>query len=564
MEHADGLGRLTGKPAGILLIILGAAGILRLFELGAGPLSPAEAAEAWAALGGEAAGASSALVLGINRALFWVFGAGDAVARLLPALIGIALPLVAWLLVPIIGRRGALVSAALLALSPSLVLFSRTVSGVMPGLAAALVWLVALWRYRDEGGGRWLVIGGIALGAGLAAGPAFITTALLILAASWAAHPAGFADLWRPLAAWRVWGIALAAALLGSTTLFAYPDGLGAVAGGLEAWIGGFGIGSWSRPLGLLAGYEPAALAFGLLGLIGAVRRGDRAQRTLVYWALGALLLGLFRADQPDAALAALLPLALLAGSFCDRVLGSVVAQPAERPGLLAGVAAILILGTHIAVSLGQFAYRDSSNAANANVHLLLVGIAVILIAGVVALIWTYSSRLAGQSLLLAWVVLLAFYGWGKSWELGHTHRNDPRQPWLAEGTTLGTLSLVEELRAASQRATGATHDLSLTVAVEGPVLRWYLRDFAQVAWVDALRPDDISQAVITPAEGEQPLLGDSYLGSDFPLREKPAEPSVQTVGGSLRWLLHRQAPFPRHTDWVVLWLRQDVVLLGN
>jgi hypothetical protein len=562
MENAERSGRVTRKTVGTLLVILGAAALLRLFELGVGPLSPAEAAEAWAAVSGDVAGASG-LVLGINRALFWVFGAGDTMARLAPALIGITVPLVAWLLAPAIGRRGALVSAALFALSPSLVFFSRTVAGVMPGMAAALLWLVAMWRYRSEGGQRWLVVSGIALGAGLAAGPAYITTALLMLGASWAAHPAGFGELWRPLVGWRVWGIALGTALLGSTTLLAYPDGLAAIAGSLEAWIGGFAIGSWLRPMGLLAVYEPVVLVLGLLGLIDSLRRDDRSLRMLGYWLVGACLLGLFRAEQPDAALSALLPLALLAGSFCDRVLGSIAESPADRPALLGGIAVTMVLGTHMAISLGQYAYRDSINAANANVHLLLVGIAAILTAGVVALIWTYSSRLAGQSLLLAWVILLAFYGWGKSWELGNTHRNDPRQLWVSEGTALGARSLVEELRVASQRATGATHDMSLTVAVEGPVLRWYLQGFS-VAWVDGLRPDEISQAVITAAQDEQPLLGDTYLGSAFALREERAEPMVQTFGESLGWHLHREAPSLRYTDRVVLWLRQDVVLLGN
>ena len=190
MEYADKLGRPVRVTAGLLLVIMVAAGILRLFELGASPLSPSEAAEAWAALEGEPASASG-LIFGINRALFWLFGADDAIARLVPALIGTALPLAAWLLAPVIGRRGALASAVLLALSPSLVFFSRSVSGVMPGLAAALLWLVALWRYRDEPSDRWLALSGIALGAGLAAGPTFITTALLILAACWAAHRPG-------------------------------------------------------------------------------------------------------------------------------------------------------------------------------------------------------------------------------------------------------------------------------------------------------------------------------------------------------------------------------------
>jgi uncharacterized protein (TIGR03663 family) len=562
MEHADELGRPTRTTGWLLLIILIAAGILRLLGLGANPLSPSEAAEAWAAIGGGSA--TSGLVLGVNRILFWLLGAGDATARLLPALIGTALPFVAWLLAPVIGRRGALASAALLALSPSLVFFSRSVSGAMPGLTAAFLLLVALWRYRDESTERWLAVGGVALGVGLAAGAAFITTVLLILAASWAARPAEFRDLWRPLAGWRPWALAAAVALLTSTSFFAYPDGVGAIAAGLEAWIGGFAVGSWLRPIGLLVSYELAILVIGVAGLIYGLQQGDSDHRMLAYWTLGALLLGLFRAGQPDAVLSALLPLGLLAGVLLDSTLRAVAEHPAERPALLAGIVVIGILGAHIVVSLGQFAFRDTTNAANANVYLLLVGIAIILIAGVVALIWTYNGRLAGQSLLLAWVAIFGFFSWGKSWEVGHTHQNDPRQLWVGEGSSAGVRAMVDMLELTSQRATGMTHDISLTVAADSPLLRWYLRDFGRVSWVDALRPDDVTQVVITPAEDDQPLLGDSYLGTDYSLLEKPPETTIRTPGGSLRWLLHRQGPTPQHAGRVVVWLRQDVAMIGR
>jgi predicted membrane-bound mannosyltransferase len=502
-------------------------------------------------------------VLGINRALFWILGPGDATARLLPAVIGTVLPLAAWLLLPILGRRGALAAAALLAVSPSLVLLSRTVSGAIPGLAAAFLWWVAAWRYRHEGVDRWLIVSGVGLGLGIASGATFITMSLLILGASWAANRAGFLSLWHMYSRWRPWAVALAVALLVSTSVLAYPDGVGAVAGGLGAWIAGFDLG-W-QPLGLLAVYELAALALGLLGLLDALRRGEWVQRMLAYWALGGVLLGFFRAGQPDAVLCVLLPLCLLAGIALNRLLVSVSEHPRDRSALLAGTAVITILGIHIWVSLGQYAYQDAINSANANVFLLLVGIALILIAGVVALIWTYNERVARQSLLLGWLLVFGFYGLGKAWEVGHTHQNDPRQLWVGEGTAPSVRTLTDVLEVASQRATGTEHDISLTVATDTPVLRWYLRDFARVSWVDALRPDYVTQAVITLAEEDQPLLGDSYLGTDFPMREEePAAPSIRSVGRSLRWLFHRQGPTPQLAGHIVLWLREDVALVGR
>ncbi len=559
------------------VVLLGAA--LRLTELDLAPLSRSEVITALAALTGsfDHGAVAGGLLVGLNRALFGLAGASDATARLLPAVVGAALPLVMLLWTPLLGRRGALLAAGMLAISPSLVFQSRQVSDLMPGVLAALLLFGALLQQRDRGDSHhpaMAVMAGLALGCGVAAGPAFFSLTATLAIATVVFRPAELAGVWASLWNRRTIPVALAAAILTSTAFLLFPAGVGAVGDGLAGWAAGFG--SPFRGLGQLATillvYEPLALLLGLAGLVWALWRGGPHARWLAVWgALGAGL-ALLRPGQPDAPLLVGLPLGLLAAAYglemgLREVLDGELSGGLGRSTLMAATAALAILGAHIWVSLGQYARFALSNSERSSASLLLAGVSAVLVAGVIALLWTYSHKLATRSLLLAALLIGTFYSWGRAWEVGHTHAADPREAWVTEGTAPGARILVKSLTAASLRSAGSAHALPVTVqrSDADPWLRWYLRDF-EVTWVDALQPAIISQAVITPIEQLDPLLGDSYVGMDLALvMRPPAKPAEsQPISATLRWLLLRDGPPPEMGGQVVLWLRQDVALFGD
>ena len=171
------------------------------------------------------------------------------------------------------------------------------------------------------------------------------------------------------------------------------------------------------------------------------------------------------------------------------------------------------------------------------------------------------------RSLAMALLVLLSVFSWGKAWELGQTHQSDPRQLWVREATAPGARILVETLETSSERNTRDSHTLPLTVQSGDPLLRWYLRDFTKVTWVDALQPAVISEAVIAPVEQAEPLLGDNYMGMDLDLRLTSPVITDRSVAAGLRWLLLRNpaaggSPIP--SSRVVLWIRQDLTLSSD
>ncbi len=301
--------------AGALAVAFG----LRFVSLGAAPLNPLEAAQAWpawlAATGTQVPNApapTSALFYALQSTLFFLTGGGseaggDVLARLLPALLGTALVLLPWWWRSWLGRGAALTAAFLLALDPWLVALSRTSDPAALTIGLGLLALTALWQWQAcphvgvratpesmhadarEGAqasspAGWERTLAVSLGLLLVSGP-LTWSWLPVLALFWwyctrtpARGRAGYAGVRRSTWVWFA-----AALLLGASGFLAWPGAFGAVGSSLSAWIGqwrgdsGLGIG-W--PFVRLAVDQPLLLVFGPLGLILLAVTGLSLRRT--------------------------------------------------------------------------------------------------------------------------------------------------------------------------------------------------------------------------------------------------------------------------------------------
>jgi hypothetical protein len=193
--------RITIEHALYLLAFLLALG-LRLYGLGAAPLSDPEAS--WALQALEVAGGRAPLVIGpqpgyvlLTGLFFWLAGASSFAARLLPALSGALLVWLPYLLrsqspathagaerepvgtVGAVGRLAALIAAFGLAFDPGLVALSRQAGSVMPAVSLGLLALFLAWSRRP-------VLAGVCGGLALLMGPAALYGAVVFVLA-WAA-----------------------------------------------------------------------------------------------------------------------------------------------------------------------------------------------------------------------------------------------------------------------------------------------------------------------------------------------------------------------------------------
>src|SRR5437016_1145919 len=181
-QHDSDSGFVLPRPSLetiLWIVVIASAVLVRLASLTNNPFSAAEAQRAYAAW--QFADGQSSRVDGglwgpfpflINGLFFFLFGARDGIARLGPALAGIAIVPVCWWLRPHLGRWGALGTAAMLALSPTFVYGSRQVTG-MPWVAlAALGLFICLLRLAEERApAATLVVGGIAVAVLIGSGP---------------------------------------------------------------------------------------------------------------------------------------------------------------------------------------------------------------------------------------------------------------------------------------------------------------------------------------------------------------------------------------------------------
>ena len=93
--------------------------------------------------------------------LYRIFGDGDAVARVLPALFGTALVGLPMLFRSYLGRIGALATSLLLVFSPTMLYFSRFARNDIYVAVWTLALVAFMWRYMDSRKPRYLVFAAI-------------------------------------------------------------------------------------------------------------------------------------------------------------------------------------------------------------------------------------------------------------------------------------------------------------------------------------------------------------------------------------------------------------------
>jgi len=91
--------------------------------------------------------------------VYALFGASDATARLAPALLGVVLVGLPYLLRRWLGRRGALFSGFMLLISPVTLFYSRYIRHDLPVLVWTLLMVIALFQFMATRDRRWFQVG---------------------------------------------------------------------------------------------------------------------------------------------------------------------------------------------------------------------------------------------------------------------------------------------------------------------------------------------------------------------------------------------------------------------
>lgn len=179
---------------------------------------------------------------GLTGWLFFLFGPGNFLGRVVPALVGASLVLLPWLWKEQLGQKTALILSIALALDPTYLLFSRAIHGGIFAIAG-LAWVITLLKKNRPG------LAGVSLAFAFLSGPSFwsflLILGLTLLVLRLIKHETAkelFAYKFdRPKTAW----VSLAAGFAVSTFLILTsflldPSGLGGAASGLIAFVRNF------------------------------------------------------------------------------------------------------------------------------------------------------------------------------------------------------------------------------------------------------------------------------------------------------------------------------------
>lgn len=551
---------------------------LRLSDLGAAPLNDPEARAALSVfqfLRGAAGPVANPVYFFFTAFSFLILPAGDAAARLAPALAGAGLTLLPWFFRRLVGRARALAAGGVLAVSSTVWAAAHSADGALLTLALFGLALGLLNRHRETGGAAALWAGVVLLGMAAAGGAPFITLLLLIgvITGLVARSSLWEAVDWEPARARLAQdglGLLIAFGLsLGLTATFGltHRAGLAALGESLAGWFTSFAA-TTGRSVFLipvwLGVYEPLILVFGGIGAVRAFLREDHAGQILAALAGLGLLFGLLNSGRSACdALWVVWPLAVLAGGLLADSLQAVFALPERWPTLtLLGL--LLALSVFAGLNLTRFIDQAAVNATRwppefSQAPNLWLALLTVVVAGLVTFLfsatWSQRAGLTGLTLSAGLFLLAATLSAG--WGVTQLRAAEPTELWWPRPAARDVRRLVQTLTAVSNFSTGQDH--SIEVVAQAPAdgaLAWALRDFSKARFVDQLDATIAAPVVIAPVSLENPTLGSAYVGQAFTLT-RLWRPDNLFANEQVIWLAARRAP--TENENIVLWVRQDV-----
>lgn len=558
-------------------LILLASALTRLLELGRIPLSPGEAGKALAVWNtwqssSEVLLTGSPAYYNLTVLLSQLLGFSDSAMRFVPAVFGVAAVLLPWWLRSYSGRIGALTASLLMAVSPLLVITSRTAGGLSIAYFAGLLLLVSWLNYQDTGRPKWMILTAVSLALGLTGAPLFYSF-LLTLTLAWLGQstfgPALFTDELgnrRPLVKPDrqtirqsiLFGglifLALGAALLLNI------GGIGAAAQNIAGWIAEFASplanGDWLATILDFVRYEFIVLILGGTAVIWATWRGLPYPMFLIYWLVAAILLAFFQRGYHVNALVLAMPGILLVGVFVDDVMK---VRTGFQKWAIAGL--FILIGGVVIVNLGRYTRLLSSDqpldVQARYYHLLAILLALVILILALTISWSWHRKSVGQGVVIGLLVLLIGFSWSTSLWLAREAANDSRERWVDVATDDDMRLLAQVIQQVSWQVRGSPDGLEIVSSIDNPALRWYLRDMTDLNIGSVLPPSTDSSALISGFERDSQLSSE-YIGIDFGFLRPDTEHTLSS-GQLLSWWLFHDSPIPISEQRLIFWLRSDL-----
>ena len=504
-----------------------------------------------------------------------LFGLKTYALRLVPVIFGVG---TVWLLLCLrryVGVVGALVAAALVAVSPASVFYSRYFIHETMFVFCALGAVVALVYFFDTGRAQYLMLAAAALALHTATKEtAFITVGVLVLAtlvawwwtdimrgranplaarSSYGPRREGLRETLTRLGGWGrvetllVFAVAvfLVVNVLFYSSFFRNGKGVSDAFRALQVWTD-TGTGKevhgpahqhpWYTYLKWLFQEESPLLLLGAVGSALALWSGRN--RFAVFagaWAFGTLAAySLVPYKTPWLVLNFTVPMAIAAGyaveELVERLSWTETTDERRAPAVILGAA-------FIALAAGVWKLTSTPEGGLLNGDR---GLVIALVAGALVVAWCVWAlqymRTQRSDRLTRWApaLVLAALGLGVSayqtWKLNFREYDNDRYPYVYAHTRRQFLDLMREVEATVKRA-GTGHQTRIAVTAPGTSadsywpLPWYLNDYETVGYYTT-PPTDVGQIPVVIGNATQDAqlrttLGATHrkIGATYPLR---------------------------------------------
>lgn len=547
---------------------------LRLTQLGAMPLTDAEAAPALQALriaqGSSPALAPHPFYILSTAILFFLYGGGtDFLARLIPALIGSFLVFAPLLFdEKRLRPRPGLILAFFIALDPGLTALSRQAASPIFAIAFLIFAVSFFYKEKHSLAGSFAALfllsghsiwpGLLGLGITWAIFQAFNSrrnsqsstddlepSTSNLQPSTFILHPSSFIPF-------------LITFLAAGTLFFIAPRGLSAAFNSIPAYIN-----SWLTPSNVpqtrvffsLLVYQPLAFLLALIAIVRGWVNGGRRIIFLSIWLFVSLLLVIFLPSRQVADLAwTIIPLLVLASMELARNINIYPEERSEAAGVV-----------FLTVFIWVFAWLDFSSMVwfptNSREYVirfwLLIGSLFLLVLSLILVAAGWSIRTARVGGVWGLALALGVLGFGGA--LGSAGLRGMGHPELWWSPSIPMQAHLLEASVSEISELGMGDDTALPVVIVGvdsPALEWTLREH-QVQVVDALDASSSPYFVVTPFEMD-PVLVAAYRGQDFSWRLTPMWETTLPADW-VRWITLREMPQAGET--IILWARDDLFL---
>jgi hypothetical protein len=210
-------------------------------------------------------------------------------------------------------------------------------------------------------------------------------------------------------------------------------------------------------------------------------------------------------------------------------------------------------------ISLTAVAIINNPTASDQEVLIRLIGALLLLIASTGLVAWGWSRLVAMRGFVLGLFAVLMVYTLSAGWDAAGHSGQAGREILSGSLSLSGATRLVQTIDDLNRWGPKETNGLDIAVVESrSPALRWLLRGYQRVTFVDQLSASASPALVLTPDQPELALAA-TYRGQGFVLSNAPLWGALQPMEW-LRWFVFRSVPGNAMVqDRLILWARLDV-----